>query len=77
MLEVFLFFYQYALQSFINFNKYLQKEEPLLSRLHDQIQQFLKRITCKFLQIDFVASVDMFSDIWREQENQKSGSFDL
>ena len=76
-LEVFLFFYQYALQSFVNFNKYLQREKPLLSRLHDQIQQFLKRIACKFLQTDFVASVDMFSDVWREQENQKSGSSDL
>ena len=76
-LKVFLFFYQYALQSFVNFNKYLQREKPLLSRLHDQIQQFLKRIACKFLQTDFLASVDMFSDVWREQENQKSGSSDL
>ena len=75
--EVFLFFYQYALQSFVSFKKYLQKEEPLLSRLHDQIQQLLKRISCKFLQIGFVGNEDMFSGEWRKQENQKSGSFDL
>ena len=66
MTEVFLFFYQYALQGFVNFNKYLQREEPLISRLHDQIQQFLNRIACKFLQIGFVANGDMFSDAWRE-----------
>ena len=77
MTEVFLFFYQYALQKFVNFNKCLQREEPLISRLHDQIQQFLKMIACKFLQIDFVANGDMFSDACREQENQNSGSFDL
>ena len=73
----FLFFYQYTLQSSVNCNKYLQREESLLSRLHDQIQQFLKRIACKFLQIDFAANGDIFSDTWREQENQKSGSFEL
>ena len=77
MTEVFLFFYQYALQSFVNFNKYLQREEPLISRLPDQIQQFLKRIACKVIQIDFVANGGMFTDAWREQENQKSVGFDL
>ena len=38
--------------------------------------KFFKRTACRFLQIDFVANVDMFSDDWREQENQKSGNFD-
>ena len=67
MTEVFLFFfYRYALQGFVNFNKYLQREEPLISRLHDQIQQFINRIACKFLQIGFVENGDMFSDAWRE-----------
>ena len=37
MAEVVLFFYQYALQRFNNINKYLQREEALISRLHDQI----------------------------------------
>ena len=77
MTDVFLFFYQYALQSFVNFDKYLKREELLTSRLHDQIQQFLERIACKFIQIVFVANGDMFSDAWRKQENQKSASFDL
>ena len=75
--EVFLFSYQYALQSFLSFDKYLQREEPLLSRLHDQIQQLLKRIACKFLQIAFVGNEDMFGGGWRKQENKKSGSFGL
>ena len=65
------------LLSFVNFNKYLQREEPLILRLHDRILQFLKRIARKFLQIDFVANGDMFSDAWREQENQKSRSFNI
>ena len=76
-ITVFLFFYQYILQNFDNFNKYHQGEESLISRLHDLIQQLLKRIACKFLQIGFVANGDMFRDAWREPENQKSGSFDL
>ena len=75
--KVSLFFYQYALQSFVSFNKYLQREEPLLSRLHDQIQQLLKRIACRFLQIAFVGNEDMFGGGWRKQENKKSGSFGL
>ena len=58
----FSFFLPNALQSFVNFNKYLQKEERLISRLHDQIQQFIKRIACKFLQIDLVTNEDIFSD---------------
>jgi len=44
MTEVYLYFYQYALQSFVNFNKYLQREDPLISKLHDEINRFLKRI---------------------------------
>ena len=60
--EVFLFFCQYTLQSFVNFNKYPQWEGPWLSGLHDRIQQFLKIFAFKFLQIGFVAGGDMFSD---------------
>ena len=48
MTEVFLFSYQYPLQSFANFSNYLQREEPLISRLHEQIQQFLKELPVNF-----------------------------
>ena len=51
MTEVYLLFYQYALQSFIRFNLYLQREDPLVSKLHTQIQRFLKDLACKFIRI--------------------------
>ena len=58
MTEVFPFSYQYAFQSFVHFNKHFQREEPLLSRLQDQIQQFLKRVALNFSKL-FLLQVEI------------------
>ena len=52
MAEVY-FFYQNVLQSLINFNLFLQWENPLISRLHLQIH-FLQ-VLYKFLKLDVMA----------------------
>ena len=51
MTEVYLMFYQAALQVFVNFNKFLQREDPLMPVLHGEMNAFMKKIVwkvCKF-----------------------------
>ena len=49
LVEVYLLFYQYALPIFTNFNKFLQREEPLIHILKGQIQIFLSKLCSKFI----------------------------
>ena len=51
MTEIHLLFYQAVLQPFIRFNMFLQREEPIISLLHGQINEFLLRLACKFLTV--------------------------
>ena len=49
MTEVYLFFYQATLQTFVNFNQFLQREDPIISLVAQQIQSFLLKLVGKFL----------------------------
>ena len=75
MLETYLLFYQFSLKVFIKLNLLLQREDPLISRVHGHIQRFLKKLALKFLNLDVIdesgnpAQID-FDDI----NNQKSGN---
>ena len=75
MLEIYLLFYQFSLKVFIELNLLLQREDPLISRVHSHIQRFLKKLALKFLNLDVIdesgnpAQID-FDDI----NNQKSGN---
>ena len=40
--EVYLFFYEAVLQTFIHFNKFLQREDPLIPVISEQMDSFLK-----------------------------------
>ena len=51
MLEVYLFFYQFSLKVFIKLNLLLQRQDPLISRVHGHIQRFLKKLALKFLNL--------------------------
>ena len=75
MQKAYLLFYQFSLKVFIKLNLLLQREDPLISRVHGHIQRFLKKLALKFLNLDVIdeganpAQID-FEDI----NNQKSAN---
>ena len=58
-------FYQAALQVFVHFNKFLQREDPLIPVLNSQINGFLKKLFGRFIIIKLAAiqAVDKDEDI--------------
>ena len=54
MSEVYLLFYQSALQTYVNFNQFLQREDPLIPVIHQQIKSFLAKIASKFLLVSTI-----------------------
>jgi hypothetical protein len=61
MTEVYLLFYQAALQLFIRFNQFLQREDPIICAISAQIVKFLKNLFGKFVTIQ--AITDARNDI--------------
>lgn len=51
MTEIHLLFYQSVLQLFIHFNMFLQREDPLIPVLYDQMVSFLTKLAGKFLPV--------------------------
>ena len=47
--EIYLLFYGAVLQSFISFNKFLQREDPLIPVISEQIKRFLVKLASKFV----------------------------
>ena len=54
MTEIHLFFYQSILQLFINFNMFLQREEPLIPLLYDQMVSFLTKLAGRFMPVSTI-----------------------
>lgn len=54
MAEVYLYFYQATLQTFAHFNQFLQREDPIISLVDQQIQSFLTKLAGKFLAINTI-----------------------
>jgi hypothetical protein len=75
MTEIYLLFYQSALQTFVKFNKFLQREDPLLSIMVDQMVSFLRKLSSKFLKpVAIRALTEDFSVLdYKELENQQEG----
>ena len=72
--EVYMYFYQFLLQSFIRFNFYLQREDPLISKLYAQIHRFLKDFACKFVKIRDVKNCRNISHLkYKDPPCQKEG----
>ena len=57
MTEVHLYFYQAVLQQFVNINKFMQLENPLIPILHDVLHNFLRKLCCRFLNVRRVKEV--------------------
>ena len=75
MLKAYLFFYQFSLKVFIKLNLLLQREEPLISRVHGRIQRFLKKLASKFLNLDVTDESGNSAQIdFEDTNNQKSGN---
>ena len=49
MTEVYLLFYQATMQIFVTMNKFLQREDPIISVMHGQITQFMKKLLGRFV----------------------------
>ena len=74
MIEVYMYFYQFSLQPFIRFNLYIHREDSLISKLHAQIQRFLKDIACKFVKIRDVKNCRIISYLkYKDPSRQKEG----
>ena len=54
MTEIYLFFYEAVLQAFVNFNKFLQREDPLIPVISEQIHTFLTKLASKFVPVSSI-----------------------
>ena len=54
MTEVYLLFYLSALQLFVNFNKFLQREDPIIPVISVQMTTFVKKLFGKFVTIQAI-----------------------
>ena len=70
MTEVYLLFFHASLQVFVNFNKFMQREDPIIPVLNDQILEFLKRLFSKFVTVADIKSAPTVTSINFDRENQ-------
>ena len=54
ILEVYLMFYQGVLPVFTIFNRYLQREEPLIYQLHDAQERFMNKLASRFIKPEII-----------------------
>lgn len=72
MTEIYLLFFQSALQVFVRFNKFLQSEYPLVPILCAQMESFLTKLAGKFLKVSAIkaANREFFALQYKKRENQ-------
>ena len=63
MTDIYLYFYQSVLQMFITFSLYLRRHDPQIPTLHDKIDNFMRELACKFVEIDAVYEADEISSL--------------
>lgn len=75
MTEINLLFYEFALQTFVLFNKFLQREDPLLPILCGQIDSFLNKLASKFVPVTKIkaAKKNFFDLQYKGKDNQLQG----
>ena len=78
MTEVYLFFYNATLQLFVNLNKFLQREDPIIYAVHDQLHGFIKNLLGKFIPATTIKDA-LSSDIacieYANRDKQVPGKF--
>lgn len=73
--EVYLMFYEAALQCFIGFNKFLQREDPIISVILSQMNNFIKKLLGRFVTVTAIraADGDLSGLHYEDSENQLPG----
>ena len=56
--EVYLLFFEAALQVFMHINTFLQREDPIISVMHSQLISFLKKLLGRFIKAAVIRSID-------------------
>jgi hypothetical protein len=72
MTEVYLMFYLASLQLFVKFNKFLQREDPIIGIISSQIKSFIINLFGKFLTIRAIKAGDnsLTNVQFRDNDNQ-------
>ena len=75
--ELYLLFHQAALQLFLHFNMFLQREDPLIPIIHKQVESFLTKLATKFLLVSTIkaAKGDFCNLSFKDSAKQLSGAF--
>ena len=63
MTEVYLLFYQSALQIFIQLNQFLQRGDPLIGAVSQALQRFQRLLACKFIPPAIVKAAKLHEDL--------------
>ena len=58
MTEVYLLFLQSVTPFFTNFNQFLQKEEPLVYLLYEEMQKFMKKLASQFVKPEVIQQLN-------------------
>lgn len=74
MTEVYLLFLQSALQVFVSFNKFLQREDSILPVLQQQIESFLSKLFGRFLTVSAIKDAESIITVEYTWERQLPGS---
>lgn len=76
MTEVFLLFYQSALQTFLQFNMFLQREDPVIPVVYAQMQSFLQKLAGRFVRVPSIreANGDFLNMQFKELDVQLPGN---
>ena len=76
MTEVYLLFYQSALQTFMHMNLFLQREDPVIPLVYAQMQSFLQKLASRFVKLQTIreANGDFTNLTFRELNVQLSGN---
>lgn len=72
-------FYHAALQLFINFNKFLQREDPIICVILSQIKSYLNKLFGRFVTVAAIreAQANISSLDYQNRDNQLSGKGSL
>ena len=71
MTEVYLLFYQSALQIFINLNLFLQRQGPLIGSVSSSLKRFLRLLACKFISPQSVKAASTFKELLDVQKHRE------
>ena len=58
MTEVYLLFLQSVTTLFTNFNRFFQKEEPLVYLLHEEMQKFMNKLASRFVKPEVIQQLN-------------------